>query len=269
MHALVDYYVANRAEFYAEAGHEKLLVGLKKFVTPCPDDGRTVLGIDVGCCVGDYLPHIRDICIETNRVIYCFEPNPVNLATLEPKIQQDSGFRLFKLCVSNENTTASLYDWKGQTNTTGNGLAGLRSGGEKICDVEVRRLDDIIDEQCGEQSDAIIKFIKVDTEGNDGNVIKGLERYLPNTRYIVFECSDCLDDHRGPGIPNPMADIVQFLSMHGFDTYRIGTKKLLKVNDEFWSQVYDDVKFWSNFFALKKDDDLIHKLIDETFAYRY
>jgi len=66
-----------------------------------------------------------------------------------------------------------------------------------------------------------------------------------------------------------MADIVQFLSMHGFDTYRIGTKKLLKVNDEFWSQVYDDVKFWSNCFALKKDDDVIHKLIDETFSYRY
>tara|TARA_B000000477_G_scaffold116606_1_gene114579 strand:- start:167 stop:292 length:126 start_codon:yes stop_codon:yes gene_type:complete len=40
----------------------------------------------------------------------------------------------------------------------------------------------------------MIKFIKIDTEGNDTNVIKGLEKYLPKTKYIIFECSDCLDD---------------------------------------------------------------------------
>ena len=33
---------------------------------------------------------------------------------------------------------------------------------------------------------------------------------------------------RGPGIKNPMKDIVDFLSKNGFDTYRIGTKKLFK-----------------------------------------
>ena len=64
-----------------------------------------------------------------------------------------------------------------------------------------------------------------------------------------------------------MKDIVDFLSVHGFDTYRIGTRKLFKVNDEYWNQIYDDVKFWSNCFALPKGDPLIYKLIDENFDY--
>jgi hypothetical protein len=73
-----------------------------------------------------------------------------------------------------------------------------------------------------------------------------------------------INDHRGPGIPNPMKDIVDYLSEHGFDTYRIGTKKLLKVNDEHWHDTYENVKFWSNCFALKKTDQMIHKLIYPT-----
>jgi hypothetical protein len=100
-------------------------------------------------------------------------------------------------------------------------------------------------------------------------VIKGLGRYLKKTSYIIFECSDCLDDFRGPGITNPMKDIIEHLYINGFDTYRIGTKKLFKVNDEYWNQVYDDLKFWSNCFSLKKDDNLINKLINENFDYTY
>ena len=68
---------------------------------------------------------------------------------------------------------------------------------------------------------------------------------------------------------NLTKDIVDFLSYNGFDTYRIGTKKLFKVNDEYWNNVYDSVKFWFNCFALKKDDTLINSLINDTFDYIY
>ena len=94
-----------------------------------------------------------------------------------------------------------------------------------------------------------------------------MEKYLPKTKYIIFECSDCLDDIRG--IKSPMKDVVDFLSQHEFDTYRIGTRKLLKVNDEDWNHVYEDVKFWSNCFAIKKDDPLIHTLIHNNYDYTF
>ena len=164
---------------------------------------------------------------------------------------------------------ASLYNWKDSNdNISGNGLAGLRSGGTKLCDVDVKTLDHVLDNEF-ENENISIKFIKIDTEGNDSNVIKGMEKYLPKTKYIIFECSDCLDDIRGPGIKSPMKDVVDFLSQHEFDTYRIGTRKLLKVNDEDWNHVYEDVKFWSNCFAIKKDDPLIHTLIHNNYDYTF
>jgi FkbM family methyltransferase len=260
----------NRSEFTGEDGHEKLLVGLKKFIEPIVDSTNPyIVAIDVGCCVGDYIQNLKDLCPEPKTKILCFEPNPVNIATLEPKIKADSSIILYKHCISNVGGKASFYNYVGNSvNQSGNGIAGLRSGGTKLCEVDVKRLDDVLDINLMNKN-FLIKFIKIDTEGNDTNVIKSFEKYLPVTKYILFECSDCLDDHRGPGIPNPMKDIVDFLSAHGFDTYRIGTKKLLKVNDEFWSDTYEKVKFWSNCFALKKGDPLIEKLIDSEFTYRF
>jgi FkbM family methyltransferase len=266
---LAQYYLNYRNEFKGEDGHNKLLIGLKKHVLPINNDKVKIYGIDVGSCCGNYIKHINDICDEPNTKILCFEPNPVNILVLESKINEDKNLKLFKCCLSNETTTTSFYNWQDNpNNNVGNEIACLRGGGAKICDVDVKKLDDVLDNEL-DNEDVIIKFVKIDTEGNDGNVIKGFEKYLPKTKYIIFECSDCLDDIRGPGIKNPMKDIVDFLSKNGFDTYRIGTKKLFKVNDEYWNQVYDDVKIWSNCFSLKKDDELIHNLINETFDYRF
>ena len=239
---LVNYYVNNKNEFEGEDGHKKLLVGLKKYITNINDDINKIVGIDVGSCVGAYIKHLNDICVEENKIILCFEPNPVNIIALEPIINQDKKLKLFKYCVSNETTTSVLYNCKNHDNNIGNQLAALRCDGEQICNIDVKKLEDVLDNEFDNEN-FIIKFIKIDTEGNDSNVIKGFEKYLPKTKYIIFECSDCLDDIRGPGIKNPMQDIVEFLSKNGFNTYRIGTKKLFKVNDEYWHQTYDDLKF--------------------------
>jgi FkbM family methyltransferase len=264
---LGEYYKNNTNEFIGENGHNFLLSKLKNIITHIDDSNIKVVGIDVGSCIGDYIPHLNDICVEKNRKILFFEPNPVNILKLEPLIDKNENFKLFKHCISNETCVTSFYNWKdNHQNDSGNGIACLRGGGAKICDVDVKKLNDVLDNEF-QGEDIIIKYIKIDTEGNDGNVLKGLDKYLHLTKYIIFECSDCLDDIRGPGIINPMKDIVDFLSKHGFDTYRIGTRKLIKVNDEYWNQIYEDVKFWSDCFALKKEDTLINKLIDENFDY--
>ena len=266
---LADYYVKNKLEFYGEDAQSKLLVGLKKYIKKINIAANKVVGIDVGCCVGNFIPTLLEICNEDNSNILCFEPNPVNTLHLKEKIKNKRNIKLFECSVSNETKRTILYNWrKYQKNNTGNQLAGLRSGGDKICDTNVKRLDDILDKEFNNEN-IVIKLLKIDTEGNDGNVIKGLQKYLSKTKYIIFECSDCLDDMRGPNTPNPMRDIVYFLSENQFDTYRMGTKKLFKVNDENWNEIYDDFKFWSNCFAIQKSDDLINDLIDENYDYKY
>ena len=109
----------------------------------------------------------------------------------------------------------------------------------------------------------------IDTEGNDTKVIKGLGKYIKKVKYIIFEASDSLDDHRGPGIPHPLKNIITYLDQNGFDTYRPGTKKMIRINGVFWHPAYEEKKFWSNCFAIKKGDPLIGQLIDEQFDYNY
>lgn len=270
---IANHYVKRWLDYKGEAGHNKLLAGLKKYVKDIDDNNCKVVGIDVGCCVGDYIKNIYHICTEQNKQILCFEPNPLNILKLEEKINKNKNIKLFKHCASNETTICAFENCYGSTklnqrNKIGNKMAGLRGGGEFICNVEVKKLDDVLDAEFKNEN-IIIKIIKIDTEGNDTNVIKGFAKYLPKTKYIIFECSHLLDKHQGPGIENPMKDIVDFLSNNGFDTYRIGKKKLFKVNDEYWHPIYESKKFYSNCFSLNKNDNIIHELINEDFSYKY
>ena len=123
------YYKEHRQEFVGTAGHQKLLEGLKQFVQPMDTSAR-IVGLDVGCCIGKYIPNIRTICSEPTATILCFEPNPVNLAKLETEVPWDSQLKLLKHCISKEEGMASFFNWKDKTkNVAGNGAAGLRSGG--------------------------------------------------------------------------------------------------------------------------------------------
>lgn len=263
---LVKYYLEHKSEFFTDRPHSRLLDRLKKLIKKYDTD-KTIVGIDVGCNLGAYIRHLKKFCKEPNSKILCFEPNPVNIPVIEKKIKSEKNIKLFKFALSNVNGTFNFYNWKDmKKNKVGNPIGGLRSGGDFICKTEVKLLQDVLDEEFKDQ-DILIKFLKIDVEGNDTNVIKGFEKYLDRTEYIIFECSDCLDDFRGPGIERPMKDIVDYLSNNNFDTYRIGKKKLIKVNDEYWDDTYEKIKYWSNCFSLKKDNNLINSLIDENFNY--
>tara|TARA_B000000477_G_C6089256_1_gene226880 strand:+ start:82 stop:879 length:798 start_codon:yes stop_codon:yes gene_type:complete len=261
-----EYYINNRNEFMTGNIDYNLIKCLINNVELI--ENKNVIAIDVGSCLGEYIENIDKLCIENNKNILCFEPNPLNIDLLKNKFENRNDVELYNYSLSNKTEMGELFNWKGTTNTIGNKLCGLRSGGDKICDVKIKRLDDVLDLDYIDK-DIIIKFIKIDTEGNDTNIIKGMGKYLEYTKYIIFQCSDCLDDIRGPGINNPMKDIVDYLSKNGFDTYKIGVKKLLKVNDEYWNETYENIKFWSNCFSLKKNDIIINKIIDDDFNYIY
>jgi hypothetical protein len=156
-------------------------------------------------------------------------------------------------------------NYKDQINAPGNELACLTGGGDKICDIQTNTIKDVLDSM--NIVNPYIKFIKIDTEGHELNVLKGIDKYLHNTNYIIFECSDCLDDFRGPNIINPMKTIIDYLETYDFDVYRIGTKKLLKVNGNYWDNTYEKIKFHSNCFAIKHTDSFIHSIIDDNFNY--
>lgn len=219
------------------------------------DSNKNILGIDVGSCIGEFVLEIESICSN----VLCFEPNPTNLSILKPKIEEHTNIKLYECCLSDIDGHSSLYNYKDEDIPKGrNGGCGLRGGGEKICDVDVRRLDTILDEY----DNVLIKFIKIDTEGNDSNIIKGMGKYLYQTQYLMFEMS-CLSDFRGNGLSEPKRDIVDYLDSYGFDVYMIRSEEgLTKINGNEWdSKMETSNEYQGDCFCIKKSDSLIDKLI--------
>ena len=256
-YTMYKYYITNREEFVGEEGHEILL---EKLIPKMPIFQTKALAIDVGANQGNEWQKLVNILQEPNSRILAFEPNPVNHPILASKKLPNIDF--FPFAVSNIESEAPLYCWRDASdNKPGYSLAGLRAGGDKICDVEIRTLDGVLKEYPDDEY--VIKYLKIDTEGNDTLVLEGCRKNLHRVHYIIFEASDCLDDFRGPSHKDPLKTCVDMLDAEGFDVYRIGTKRLLKLNGDGWNPVYENKKFWSNCFAIKKTDAVIHKLIDE------
>ena len=255
------YYLDHKQEFLGEAGHEMLFERMVPLIEPLADEETVPLAVDVGACVGRYLPRLERMLPEARGLIVGVEPNPLNWEALN-RVPLTRGSRLFPCALSDAPGKASLSTLvEHPENREGYSLASLRGDGEAIAEVELSTLDRIIEDLGHDQ--VRLRFVKIDAEGNDTNVIRGMERHLADTQYIVFESSDCLDDRRGPGEATPLRNIVEFLDRHGFDTYKLGSRRLLKLNGDGWHATYENTKFHSNNFALKRDDPLIHRLCDE------
>jgi len=220
-----------------------------------------ILGIDVGANIGGYFDMMMSMCMSKKTRILAYEPNPVNFHALYKRAVSMPYIEVFECALSDENGLMPLQVYHEQGgNYPGNTLAGLRGGGATIAHVPVYTLDDHLEKHG--MSNNPITYMKIDTEGNDTKVLYGAQKALQRTRYIVFECSDCLDDNRGPGELEPMKRCVQWLDKQGFVVYRIGKNAMLQVNGIMWHSIYERLKFHSNCFAARKDDPWIQDILE-------
>ena len=253
------YYLEERDDFLGNAPLEHLMEALSQRIT-ARTDKRFVLAVDVGCCVGGFIDRLSRVCPESNALILGVEPNPLNVEQL-----RDRSFlrqvEFVECALSDAEGTATLSTISDHPeNRPGYSLASLNGDGHRIAGVPVITFDQLL-ERSG-LSDAIIRLVKIDCEGHDTKVLRGMRNSLASIEYLVFESSDCLDDRRGPQEKAPLERIVQFLDDHGFDTYKVGYRRLLRQNGAAWRDCFERVKFHSNSFSLRKEDPLIQTLID-------
>ena len=256
MEEAVEYYITHKHEFGGEGGHDKILSHL---ISYAPVLSVPTLGIDVGANIGGEFEGIRALLTETRSRLVAVEPNPLNVEILEEK-RKIYPFDLYAAALSDTKGVLPFFTYMGAIeNTAGYSLGGLRAGGKKITDVTVTTLDSVLEDY----PEYIVKYLKIDTEGNDTLVLRGAQKNLHKIHYILFEASDCLNDSRGPGEAEPLRACVEMLDAAGFDVYKLGTNRLLKINGTMWDRTYDVLTFWSNCFALRKEDTLLTKFLDE------
>lgn len=256
---ITRYYLEERNDFFGNAPLEHLMEALSPRIA-ARTDNRFVLAVDVGCCVGGFIERMSRICPEPNALILGVEPNPLNVEQLRGR-SFSRRVEFVECAFSDAEGTATLSTISDHPeNRAEYSLASLNGDGERIVGVPVITFNQLL-ERIG-LSDAVIRLVKIDCEGHDTKVLRGMRDNLASIEYIVFESSDCLDDRRGPQENAPLERIVQFLDDHGFDTYKVGHRRLLQQNGAAWRDCFEGVKFHSNSFSLRKEDPLIQTLID-------
>jgi len=152
---------------------------------------RKKIGFDIGACLGDRISDFKDF-----DEIYAFEPSPYAFDILLEKCKNDSRIKCFKIGISDENgfKKFNCHDHYGYSS-----FLEIDKEGEfsKKCDredsgfdnivsvieVETKRVDTFMQENCIDHID----FIKVDTQGNDLNVVKSLGEKIDKVDIIEME----------------------------------------------------------------------------------
>jgi FkbM family methyltransferase len=137
--------------------------------------------LDVGANVG-YISAFAASCVGHTGEVHGFEPLPECFARLQLLSAMNPDFHFYFSHTALGESAGLLpisYDPNGDSrNAT---LVPGKESGKRALQVPVKRLDDYILENIG--SPQRIKIIKIDVEGYEFQVLRGLERFLVDTRY--------------------------------------------------------------------------------------
>ncbi|PCI98572.1 MAG: methyltransferase FkbM [Flavobacteriales bacterium] len=145
---------------------------------------------DVGANVGNYSKKL--LTSQKDITVYAFEPHPKTYVNLTANIEA-SNFKSFNVGVGKEKGEFELFDYLDQD---GSSHASLYK--EVIEDIHkresVKHLVSIIslDEFVLEHNVGVIDLLKIDTEGNELNVLKGFSKHIENknVKAIHFEFNE-------------------------------------------------------------------------------
>jgi FkbM family methyltransferase len=147
--------------------------------------GRGDIFLDVGANIGWY-----SLLLARHQpagvVVHGFEPDPETFALLEGnlRLNQLTGARAWRCALSDSPGSKTLYRYSDK-NTGRNSLLPINSAGQ--VEIESLRLDEFVRREGLET--ARIRFLKIDVEGYECAVLRGMGGLLPQVPLILSEYS--------------------------------------------------------------------------------
>jgi FkbM family methyltransferase len=180
--------------------------------------------LDVGAHIG-YYSLIMARCVGKNGKVFSFEPNPLNFNILKKNIEinEYQNIVLEEKAVSNKNGTTNLYLSKGNS-----GMHRIHPSKycEDVISVDVVKLNSYFNNQITKK----IRFIKIDAEGSELDVLEGLSDILKNSKIKII--MEFVPEHIIEHGSKPL-DVLNFLNKYGFKIFIINEdkKKLEEIPD--------------------------------------
>ena len=178
---------------------------------------KKFIAFDVGSCLGESLDRFKNY-----DEIYAFEPSPWSFKRLTTKFSDQKHIKFFQVAISNtsEFLPFNFHDAYGYSSLLDIDYKGeftkknieLDPGFDRIIEtinVETQRLDTFMDKH----DISHIDFLKIDTQGNDLNVIKSLGSKIKNVNIIELEV------HLKKMYKNAATktDALEYMEQHNFD----------------------------------------------------
>jgi FkbM family methyltransferase len=204
---------------------------------------------DVGANAGNYAIQCYNAGFKGN--IYCFEPHPKTFDKLSHSLAKSS-VKLFNFGFSNTQGKADIYD---HMIDDGSEHASLYEDVIRTIHkdnvVKHEIILTTIDQFVTDNNIDRIDLLKIDTEGNEFNVLLGASGTLRNKQIdiIHFEFNEMNTISRVF-----MKDFVEYLS--NYDLYRLLPRGILKIT--YGSSLLNEIFAYQNIVAIRKDSNRLN-----------
>ncbi len=224
---------------------EDILSGEKFFIESLDIDAPIVF--DVGAYTGGYAEKINTNFSNPN--IFSFEPQPFNYEQISNKFKSFDNIKLLNIAVGEEKGKIYLFDSKK------GGDSQLASCFKNVIEVNYAQEStkyevdlDTIDNIFEINNLNHIDILKIDTEGNELNVLKGAQKLIENNKIniIQFEFNNMNVVSR-----TFFRDFVELLS--NYDFYRMLPDGLVKLNYDYQYPVSQEIFYFQNIIAINKN----------------
>ena len=222
------------------------LTGEKAWLRGYLKDKVKPIVLDVGANVGNYSKNVLDS--NSNCSLFSFEPHPSTYKKLTLNITL-SNFKPFNVGVGNENGILELYDYDTKDGSSHASLyrdviKDLHKGNPISHSVNIIALDQFLISQ----NIQAVDLLKIDTEGNEFNVLLGCKEFLNNRKIkaIHFEFNEM-------NIVSKVSFKDFFDYLKEYELYRIlPGGKLLKIKK--YSPINCEIYAFQNIVAILKED---------------
>jgi FkbM family methyltransferase len=221
--------------------------------------GRKSNGVMID--VGAHHGYASKPFLNKNWLIFAFEPDPNNRRILESQFNGHPNVNFFKNAVSD--VSGENVPFYASDESTGiSSLSAFREGHKEICQVETITLSDF----CEQQKITKIDFLKIDTEGFDLMVLKGVPWHKIHPDIIECEFEDLKTKDLGYNYHN----IARFLVDKGYEVYVSEWHPIIRYGiTHDWHQLkkypcrLSTNTAWGNLLAFKEqpDEEVLVELI--------
>lgn len=189
--------------------------------------------------VGGYLGNHSIFFSKYFKKVITFEPNEFSYELLKLNTKKKKNIKIYNCGLSDKNSSKDFYSYK---NNYG-GSSIIRNKNLKFDKLKAKflKFDNLKIKQK-------IDLVKIDVEGHEINVLRGMSRYLKkNKPVIVFECQK-------REIINGTSKVIDFLKKHNYKNF-YSIENNLSNNNNFFSRIFSLIKFFiiRKKYIVKKD----------------